>query len=168
MPDLRVVSLLGLLGCGAVGQGEVGGSYTTVLIRDHEPPDPDAGEHTSGSDIDAVEIDAGGEALVATLVEDHGFGSGANAGNDDPDAALGAPDSGCEAGMPGFVSLAGADGGYLILSFDAEIRSGDTITVTECGHPERYDVLVGDGVDIHGMWSTCEDEAQGTTGCVVP
>jgi hypothetical protein len=86
-----------------------------------------------GADIDAIALSKNGVEYPATSIEDYNIAMGSV--SVDPNQALGAPDSACEA--QNFVALGGS-GGYLVVSFDTveediEIESGDEIIVYELG-----------------------------------
>lgn len=148
-------------------------TYAFLLIKDEEDPATTGASATAGADIDAVQVMMGGELRAAAVVEGSGFGSGDNSSASTASDALGAPDSECGVGDPGYVSLGGEDGGYLILSFGADLSTGDTVTVTECGGSswntaELYDVRVGNDGLFGTDWVLCGDDLSAIDECFVP
>lgn len=100
-----------------------------------------SGTINGGADIDAVLLTKrDGRQYAARTVEGYAHGGGRYEGPElNPSEALGFPDSfynwpdssRCDVDR-GYVSL-GGQGGYLIVGMDADIDSGDRITVAEVG-----------------------------------
>jgi len=150
--------------------------YRSIKIVDLDPNGVSSPNGTAGVDIDAASVDKNGLVYYATtsgLV----LGTGAvGAAMQDATNAEGAPQHGCDAAQPDFVSLGGAPGTLVLTFGTAEILEGNSITVYECGAEqtpgapdEFYQIFVGTSEDPSDPnWVECSASAKGIGKCTVP
>jgi hypothetical protein len=146
-------------------------TYHYVMVADEEPPETSNATSTSGADINAIELVVNGDGVFASRLEDWDQGPGDNDFADNATHALGEPEAGCPtSGSATYFSM-GGEGGYVIVSFPslAEIHTGDTIRVYECGATEElFDAFVGVAASPDSEWIRVITSGTGVQEGTVP